>query len=190
MKHTILGQFLAKPLSTGAVCSSSPGLSKLIVTDMGLESAKSVVELGPGTGAVTNFIIDNLAPGTAFFTVELNQDMYTAFTRKFPNIKTYNDCASNLPAIVHKEGLDKVDVVLSGLPWASFSEDSQEEILSAVVEALPKGGLFATFAYLQGAILPTGQSFRKRLHRHFSSVEKTQVVWLNVPPAFVYRCRK
>jgi phospholipid N-methyltransferase len=62
--------------------------------------------------------------------------------------------------------------------------------LAAIVDVLPKGGYFTTFAYLQGTILPTGINFRKRLEKYFSSVEKSRVVWLNIPPAFVYRCKK
>jgi len=190
MKHTIFGQFVSKPLTTGAICASSPELSKLITMDIGIEKAATVVELGPGTGAVTTFIVDAVSPKTNFFAIELNPDMYVAIKNRFPTVKTYHDCASNLPKILHKEGLKEVDIVISGLPWASFSDELQEEILSSIIDTMPKGGVFATFAYLQGTILPTGRNFKKRLKRYFSKIEKSETIWMNLPPAFVYRCWK
>jgi phospholipid N-methyltransferase len=52
------------------------------------------------------------------------------------------------------------------------------------------GGKFATFAYLQGLIMPAGIRFRKQLETQFSKVEISKVVWKNLPPAIVYRCQK
>ena len=52
------------------------------------------------------------------------------------------------------------------------------------------GGQFATFAYLQGLLLPAGQRFKDKLAQSFSKVEKSPTVWRNLPPAFVYRCTK
>ena len=47
-----------------------------------------------------------------------------------------------------------------------------------------------TFAYVHGAGLPWGRSFRRLLERSFSEVRTSPVVWRNLPPAIVYRCRK
>ena len=66
---------------------------------------------------------------------------------------------------------------------------SQQEILENVLASLRPGGCFTTFAYLQGLMLPAGRRFRKRLCEIFDKVETTPVVWRNLPPAFVYRCR-
>lgn len=190
MKDSILAQFLVKPLTTGAVWPSSPELSRTLTEDIDIEQSKSVVELGPGTGAVTGFILESIAADAKFFAVELNSAVINPFRRRYPHVKLYNDSAVNLKEMMKKEGLSQIDAVLSGLPWASFSDKLQEEILATIVDVLPKGGYFTTFAYLQGTILPTGINFRKRLEKYFSSVEKSRVVWLNIPPAFVYRCRK
>ena len=100
------------------------------------------------------------------------------------------DSASNLPRILSSLNLAHADVILSGLPWASFPDHLQEEILAAILEALPDGGYFTTFAYLQGTWLPTGIKFKHRLEKYFSHVEKSKIVWCNIPPAFAYRCRK
>lgn len=190
MRDSIFAQFLTRPLTTGAVLPSSPELSRAMTADIDIESARTVVELGPGTGAVTGFIAESISPEASFFAVELNPAVIKALKKRHPKVKVYHDCASNLPHLLRKEGRETVDIVLSGLPWASFSDAVQEEILGAIVSTMPEGGVFATFAYLQGTLLPSGVNFKKRLHKYFRSVEKSQVVWLNIPPAFIYRCRK
>ena len=80
--------------------------------------------------------------------------------------------------------------MISGLPWANFTPKLQRSILCSVAEHIAPGGYFATFAYLQGLMFPTGQRFRKLLGEVFSEVQTSPVIWKNLPPAFVYRCRK
>ena len=60
MNNTLLGQFLKKPLTTGAVCASSESLAKELTNSIGLETAGSAAELGPGTGAVTKVILGRI----------------------------------------------------------------------------------------------------------------------------------
>ena len=183
-------QFLRKPLTTGAICPSSPDLSRLMTSDIGVETANVVVELGPGTGAITRFILEKLQKKSVFFAIELNESVLPVFKERFPGRDIYHESASHLPEILESRGLSTADVILSGLPWASFSSGLQDEILAAILRALPEGGAFATFAYLQGTILPTGVRFRKKLKQYFSRVETSRIAWMNFPPAFVYRCWK
>ena len=67
---------------------------------------------------------------------------------------TLNETASDLPRLLKQNGKTHADVILSGLPWASFPNGLQDEILNAILASLPEGGSFATFAYLQGILLP------------------------------------
>jgi phosphatidylethanolamine/phosphatidyl-N-methylethanolamine N-methyltransferase len=60
--------------------------------------------------------------------------------------------------------------------------------LDEMMKALKPGGRFVTFAYLHGLLLPSAQRFADLLPQYFSSVTKSDIVWLNLPPAFVYRC--
>jgi phospholipid N-methyltransferase len=79
---------------------------------------------------------------------------------------------------------------VSGLPWAGFAATRQTRILDAVVASLRPGGWFTTFAYVHAAGWPPGRRFRRLLEARFSEVERSRVVWKNLPPAFVYRCRE
>jgi phosphatidylethanolamine/phosphatidyl-N-methylethanolamine N-methyltransferase len=50
--------------------------------------------------------------------------------------------------------------------------------------------VFSTFAYLQGLVLPNARALRERLDAEFSNVTRSPIVWRNLPPAFVYVCRR
>lgn len=182
--------FMKSPASIGAVCPTSKYLSQKIVSNVKLEEASVAVELGPGTGPVTPYLLEKLKPEAQFFAVELNDEFYYHFKELFPEVRTYHESASNLLEIMEKENVKGIDTVISGLPWASFSNKLQDEILTKIVEALNPGGYFTTFAYLQGTILPTGRAFKRKLDTHFSSVVPSDVEWRNIPPSIVYRCRK
>jgi phospholipid N-methyltransferase len=161
----------------------------MMVRDIGLENASAVVEIGPGTGAVTNMILETIPDSAEFIAIEIDPGLHAIFKERFPDVKSHNECASNIVSILEKENVRELDAVLSGLPWASFPEELQIKLMDAVCEALePKKGVFATFAYLQGTLLPAGRRFKRTLESRFSKVEKSPIVWNNIPPAFVYKC--
>ncbi len=184
-------QFLKRPLTTGAVCPSSKALAKVVCSGIGLETAGTVAEFGPGTGALTGTVRQLMKPGSRYFAVELNESMISMFKSRFPKETVYRDSAENLPEILsEKEKRPYVDVIVSGLPFASFPAGVQDSILRAAAESLRDDGTFTTFAYLQGVLLPAGKRFRRQLDRFFRKVEVTETVWMNFPPAFSYHCWK
>ena len=67
-----LGQFITHPTSIGAIWPSSPALAAAMLESLPLESARVVVELGPGTGSFTEFILPRIGPDGAYLAVEKN----------------------------------------------------------------------------------------------------------------------
>ena len=88
------------------------------------------------------------------------------------------------------QGVRQVDAIVSGLPWAAFSDDDQNTYLDATMQVLRPGGQFIAFGYLQGLLLPAGRRFRKKLLNYFAEVRVSKPVWGNLPPAFFYCCRR
>lgn len=190
LKNSLPVQFLLNPFTVGAVCPSSRELACEITSHIGLEKVSSVAELGPGTGALTGMILERMDKKSKFFAVELNESVIEEFRKKFPGTTIYNESAVLLKKLAARENLENIDVIVSGLPWASFPSQLQDDLLDAILDTLPPGGVFATFAYLQGRLLPAGKRFRRKLDQHFSRVEKSRIIWKNIPPAFIYRCWK
>ena len=182
--------FLRAPALTSAIVPSSPWLAKRMIEDVQLTQAKVVVELGPGTGAFTRAIQEEISPSAFFLAVEIDPQFASHLKSDFPRAHIVNDSAARLDEHLRALGQESADCVLSGLPWAGFSGEEQQRILSAVVRTLRPGGLMTTYAYNHTAWLPGGRRFRKLLKSTFSDVSTTRTEWRNLPPAFVYRCRK
>ena len=180
--------FAKSPTRVGAVWPSSNALGRMMVRDIGIEKANAVVEIGPGTGAVTQVILDAIPETAAFMTIEIDAGLHEIFQKRFPEVNAHNECASNIAEILEKENIKELDAVLSGLPWASFGEELQTKLMDAICDVLAPKGVFVTFAYVHGTCLPAAKRFKKTLEHRFSKVGKSPIVWGNIPPAFVYRC--
>ena len=181
-------QLLSSPSKTGAIVPSSRKLAQKMfeLSDPGPDAV--IAEYGPGTGSFTKVITNALVSGQKFFCVEINAEFAAVIRRDHPGIGVHVGCASEIKSYCSKEGVDHIDRVISGLPWAVFPEALQHKILGGMTEVMPSGGVFVTFAYLQGLIMPSGRAFRRNLIKYFTTIEQSGIVWDNIPPAIVYRC--
>jgi phospholipid N-methyltransferase len=161
-----------------------------MVEGVPLAGSQAVVEFGPGTGSFTDHILPRLPVACRFFAIELNPTMADLWRARHPGRTLHRDSVKNVDSICEREGIPHVDVIFSGLPWASFDDTLQEETLEATLRVLKPGGQLITFGYRVGTFLPKGRRFYKRLPRYFSKVERSEYVWRNLPPAFVVRCTK
>lgn len=187
-RSTFLKNFVRHPTQVGAIAPSSPGLVAAMVEWFDWEKSRNVVEFGPGTGVFTEAVLERLADDAKFVAIERSAELADKTRNRCPGVQVFQDSVTNVAEICRQESMGQVDAIICGLPWASFSESLQTEIIDAMLEVLVPGGQFATFAYWQGVILPAGRRFSRRLHSTFTSVQRSHTVWLNLPPAFVYRC--
>lgn len=183
-----LKTFLRHPTQVGAIAPSSAGLVKMMVDSIDWQTARGVVEYGPGTGVFTAAILPRLNQDAKFFAIERSPEMVSSARQRCPEGDIVQDSVTNVAALCQQRGIAQVDAIVCGLPWASFSDTLQSEIMESMFSVLRPGGQFATFAYLQGLALPAGRRFANHLNQHFSVVQKSPTVWRNLPPAFVYRC--
>jgi len=189
-RYRFLKEFLSGPSKIGAVAPSSPRLCRKMVEMVDLSAARVVVEYGPGTGVCTDVIIPALPRASRFFAVEINPSFAQIWRTRHPTQKLFCESAAHIDRICKQEGIEQIDEIFSGLPWASFPERLQRDILGATLPMLRPGGHLVTFAYHVGTITPAGRRFAKLMPQFFSRVERSKVVWRNLPPAFVIRCTK
>jgi phospholipid N-methyltransferase len=181
---SIIREFLRHPRLTGAIAASSQRLAWAITADLGLERARLVVELGPGTGAMTEAILFRLPAGARLIAVELNPVLAAALARRFPQVEVVHAAAAELDRVCDP---GTVDAVVSGLPWTIMPDAVGRRTLDAVTATLGENGRFATFAYLHAAWTPPARRLAARLAEAFTFVRRSAVVWPNLPPAFVQR---
>jgi phosphatidylethanolamine/phosphatidyl-N-methylethanolamine N-methyltransferase len=180
---------LRRPGQVGAVAPTSAVMATVLASVVPATGAPFVVELGPGTGAVTTAIDARLPPGARHLAVELDTKMAGYLRRAHPGLEVVEGDAAKLSTLLAERGIEQVDVVVSGLPWALFDAATQDSILQQVAGTLGADGTFTTFAYRHGMALAAARRFRRSLHATFGEVVLTPTVWRNVPPAFTYVCR-
>ncbi|MGE3289702.1 MAG: class I SAM-dependent methyltransferase [Pseudonocardia sp.] len=179
-----------RPAAVGAVAPSSVGLAELLASVVPRSGGPVVVELGPGTGAVSAAIDRRLPEPGRHLAVEIDPGMCEYLRRTRPTLEVVPGDARQLAALLAERGVGRVDAVVSGLPWALFDPSTQESILGEVARLLAPAGAFTTFAYLHGMPLNTARRFRRTLAATFDEVVVSKTVWRNLPPAFGYVCRR
>jgi phospholipid N-methyltransferase len=187
---TFFKEFSRNWKTVGAVAPSSPALAERMMETAEVYKARHILELGPGTGALTQAIQDSRPKDSAYLGIEINTTFANQLRHRFTDMSFEVAGAQEFDFANYLKDREPIDVIISGLPWTAFPRSLQEAILGNVLPHLAPSGRFATFAYYGFHRMPSGQRFRELLHQKLPGVETSRVVWANVPPAFVYVGRK
>ena len=193
--------------TTGALLPSSPLLGRALARYVAPAesrqpcSGRRILEVGPGTGAVTRHIARRMAAEDRLDLVELNERFVERLQQLFqddPQLKPVSSRAT----IIHSPLQDLVDVepydlIVSGLPLNNFAARDVETLLDAFQRLLRPGGTLSFFEYI--AVRPlrglmAGRAEKERLTRisHVLSQMFTEheirrdAIWINMPPAWVH----
>jgi phospholipid N-methyltransferase len=169
-----LRKFIASPRTMGSIAPSSAFLAYTMLKDIDWEKCDTILELGAGTGVFTA-IINDKANGEAFI-FENDQEMNEKLQNQYPKLSYFRDARELSVALEGK----KADYIISSLPFANFSETLQHQLLDEIQTSLKPGGTFITYQY--------SLQLKKKLKRRFQHVA-ISFQPINLPPAFVYRCR-
>ena len=184
-----LREFAINPESTGSVAPSATALAKEIVSGLDLANASAVLEYGPGTGAFTPYVLREIPYSCKFIAIELNPSFANHVRATYPGVHIHEGSVADVRQICDANRISKVDCIVSGLPWAAFSLEKQKACMEATVGVLKPGGQFTTMALVHGLVLPSGRRFASMLRSYFKEVKISRVIWSNIPPAIVYKCR-
>jgi phosphatidylethanolamine/phosphatidyl-N-methylethanolamine N-methyltransferase len=185
-----LTQFLIHPTKIGAIAPSNDKLCDLITEMAELSTISSVIEFGPGTGVITERILNKISKDTTFFAMEINETLVEATKKRCPDATVYLSSACDAKKYLEIHGEKGCDRIISSLPWSTFNEDLQNDLMETIMDVLNPGGKFLTYAYVPGLVFPPAIRFRKKLNEKFDKVSRSKIVWSNFPPAFVYYAEK
>ena len=190
-EHVLLfSRFLRSPRTVGAVSPSSRALARAIAAEIEDGDARRIVELGPGTGALTVEIIRALHPDDRFLAVDIDAAFVRQLRARWPAIEFVCGSAAELHTIAREHGVSPVDHIISGLPFATLPVEVTRQILASVGKALRPGGLFTTFQYSHAYPLTTGVAFRRQMTALMGARPVRHLVVRNVPPCFVITWRR
>jgi phosphatidylethanolamine/phosphatidyl-N-methylethanolamine N-methyltransferase len=187
-----LTHFRKSPRTVGSIAPSSRRLARAMLDGLSLELEPGVrvVELGPGTGAVTGEIARRLPDDAACLAIDVDPVFSARVGSRWPRIDSVCDRAERLVAIARARDLLPVDHIVSGLPFASLPASSARAIVEAIVSSLRVGGTFTTFQYAHAFGFPPAVTVRRTLTREMGSSPSRALVLGNLPPALVLRWRK
>ena len=188
-EKSILRAFLKNPRQTGAIWASSASLGNALVEAASVESSETVIELGAGTGVVTERIQSKLRKSSRCVSFELDPELAQTASLRCPRVEVINADACELLSVLHELEVSQCDTVISGIPWTNFNIRLQASILDATTESMTDDGTFVAFAYVHSAPLPRAKHFIRELRRRFEEVNINSVVCSNIPPAIVYKAQ-
>lgn len=183
-------EFLRNPRRTGALMPSSRWSVEALLEGAEVMGRDKVVELGAGTGAITQELLRRVHPDATLVAVESNPVFAARLQQRFAGDQVRVVCASALQVrrVVDEHRLGAVDRVISALPWTVMDPGEQERILRGVVAALAADGRFSTLLCRHRAASASARRFVELLRRHFGIVRRGRTVWADFPPMMPYHC--
>ncbi len=178
LKNTwvFLKNFILNPRTTGSIFPSSKHLANEMVSHALKNKHGIILELGGGTGVVTESLLQHGISPEDIVVVECSAEFVKKLKSDFPQIKIINGNAENLMLLLANEKRN-INVIISSLPLRSLPKSTARLILDQIKNILAVNGKYIQFTY----------SFRKD---HFYSLigyrhVMSKRVWLNLPPARV-----
>lgn len=191
--------------TTGAVLPSGRSLCKALASQVGRDEVpRRVLEVGPGTGAVTNEIVKRLGPDDRLDLVELNERFAAILRERLADEPSWQAVAERVRVIempIEQLPVDeKYECMISGLPLNNFSCDFVANALKHFHHLAAEGCTLSFFEYVairkaKALVSSTSERIRlmgieKLLQEEFDTWEfDRQCVLANVPPAWVHHLR-
>ncbi len=172
-----------KPISTGAVMPSSRVLARAMARYVDPLSSGPVIELGPGTGPVTEALVRQGVDPARLILVEFDPDFCRLLRTRYPAATVVQGDAYRLRRLLETYVDEPAAAIVSGLPLVTKPLRTRLRLISDAMSLLARGAPFVQFTY---AMLPP-------IPKELSGVraEASELIWMNLPPArvWVYRGR-
>lgn len=176
-----LKNWASKPLTTGAVSPSGKALAQRMARPVDLNSDVPVVELGPGTGAVTKALLEHGVHPKRLFAVEFNPDFCKLLRKRFPDCNILQGDAYNIKNTLADYGVNEASSFVSSLPLFTRPLADRISLINAAIALMPKGGEFIQFSY---ALVPPVKVEEIPVP---CELNVSPWIMLNLPPARVWR---
>jgi phosphatidylethanolamine/phosphatidyl-N-methylethanolamine N-methyltransferase len=177
-----LRSWIEKPLHMGAVMPSGKVLARTMAQYVDTKSTGPVVELGPGTGAITNALIEHGVDQKRLVLVEYNPGFCALLRDRYPQATVVQGDAYTLRDSLWNVLSVPASAVVSGLPLVTKPMLTRLKLIREAFLALAPGAPFVQFTYSVAPPIP------KSLPG--VSTEASERIWMNLPPARVWVYRK
>lgn len=174
--------FLKAPRVVASVTPSSGFLERRVMRAASIPGAKVVIELGPGTGGLTESMLGTMAPDALLLAVERTAEFVDNLQRiDDRRFEVVHACASTIVEELEARGLEGADAIVSGIPFSTMPADVAMRVAAAIEKALVPGGRFVAYQFTDRVV----RYLEPHLGKPTVALEP-----LNVPPMRVFGWRK
>jgi phospholipid N-methyltransferase len=184
-----LASAVRNPRRIGAPTPTSASVAATVAQVVPTTGTPIVVELGPGTGSLSDGIHERLPTGGRHIAIELESSLVQHLRQHRPWLEVVHGDAANLRGLLDELGVSQVDAMVTAIPWSLMNSDVQDDILRQASAALAPHGAFTALTYLPAGRTAGGRRFENRLEATFDEII-TPVTWRNFLPMQHYLCRR
>jgi phosphatidylethanolamine/phosphatidyl-N-methylethanolamine N-methyltransferase len=177
-----LRSWIEKPLHMGAVMPSGRVLARTMAQYVDIHGTGPVVELGPGTGAITSALVERGVDQKRLVLVEYNPGFCALLRDRYPQAKVVQGDAYRLRDTLWNVLGAPAAAVVSGLPLVTKPMLTRMKLIRDAFAALTPGAPFVQFTY--SVVPPIPKSLPG------VTTEASERIWMNLPPARVWVYRK
>ena len=173
--------FFKHPRMLGSIIPSSRFLIHDLMRQVDWNTAKVLVEYGPGVGNITTEVLRRMRPDARMVVFETNDD-FVGFLRDAipdPRLTVVHGSAADVGRVLGELGLGPADCVISGIPFSTMPPEVGEAIVRATRETLRPGGCFLVYQFSREVL--------RFLRREFQEIREAFEP-LNILPARLYYC--
>jgi phosphatidylethanolamine/phosphatidyl-N-methylethanolamine N-methyltransferase len=174
--------WIERPLAIGAVMPSSKPLARAMASFVDPNGLGKVIELGPGTGAITEALVEHGVDESRLVLVEFNSNFCRLLRARYPAATVIQGDAYRLRRLFGEIHHGEVSAVVSGLPLVTKPLRTRLRLISEAFGLLQPGAPFIQFTY---SVVPPIPRALARVR-----VEASERIWLNLPPARVWVYRR
>ena len=174
--------WMEKPLSMGAVTPSGKALARTMAEYVDPNSDGPIIELGPGTGPVTEALVARGVDPARLVLVEFDPTFCRLLRKRYPQATVVQGDAYRLRTLLTSILRQPAAAVVSGLPLFTKPLRMRLRLLQEAFGLMGAGAPFVQFTYAAVSPIP------RRLDRVRS--QASERIWTNIPPARVWVYRK
>jgi phosphatidylethanolamine/phosphatidyl-N-methylethanolamine N-methyltransferase len=174
-------RWMRNPRAVAAVAPSSRELARRMVDELPADTRR-VVELGPGTGVMTEALLAHGLSPQGVLAVELDPGLHDRLQARFPELRVVHGDARRLGELAQGFAAPRtLDAVVSSLGLLAMDEADRGAILAAAFSLLRGDGRFIQFTYGMKSPVSSAQLRRLGLRGR-----RGAFILRNLPPATVY----
>lgn len=175
------------PLQVATLFPTSAALGRRLAATVDPGGRGAVVELGPGSGAITRHLATRVGDPDRYVGLEVSADLIGVLRARHPELRFHRGRARLLGRLL-ADG--EADSVIASLPWTILPSEERDASVEAVARALRSGGTLATFICLHAVGFHGARALLGQLRAWFREVRPTFLEWRNLPPAVVYEATR